>query len=63
MPYTKVQNFLDMERFHDTLEVKLVVSVRDNIVFNLSFQTHYQFATTNIINISYLQNFKLKNFN
>lgn len=24
--------FLDMERFHDTLEGKLVVSVRDNIV-------------------------------
>jgi len=62
MPYTKVQNFLDMERFHDTLDGNWSFQVRDNIVFNLSFQTHYQFATTNIVNISYLQNFKLKNF-
>ncbi|GEM_PF-1819851 len=23
MPYTKVQNFLDMERFHDTLDSKI----------------------------------------
>ncbi len=48
MPYTKVQNFLDMERFHDTLEVKLVVSVRDNIVLIAFLKANYQFAYTNI---------------
>ena len=62
MPYTKVQNFLDMERFHDTLEVKLVVSVRDNIVLIAFLKTNYQFAYTNI-KLFYLHanNFLIKN--
>ena len=29
MPYAKVVNFLDMERFHESLDGKLVVLVRD----------------------------------
>ena len=29
MPYAKVVNFLDMERFHEFLDGKLVVLVRD----------------------------------
>jgi len=29
MPYTKVQNFLDMERFHEFSVKILVVSIRD----------------------------------
>ncbi|SDG75173.1 hypothetical protein SAMN04488062_10221 [Flavobacterium omnivorum] len=38
-----------MERLHDTLEVKLAVSVRENIVLIMPKKANCQFARTNII--------------
>ena len=48
MPYTKVQNFLDMERFHDTLDNKIGHFGSRLHRFNSSLKTNYQFAKTNI---------------
>lgn len=58
----KYKTFLDMKRFHDTLEVKLVVSIRDYIVIICLKQTYYQFAKTNISFIYlYAKNILIKN--